>query len=161
MTGFLDLLGDPIPEGWGERGRPEHLPTERNRNKITMLLAFGWTKKRIANAVSVSVPTLNKHYFRELAVRDQARDRLEAGLAAKLLELAEDGNVAAAKEFRRLWERNDMMVADLDARAAARKGKKAPKLGKKEQALQEARQPDVATPLGELMARRSGSDAVN
>ena len=157
MSGNLDLLGDPIPEGFGRRGRPQHIPTERNRNKVMMLLAFGWVDDRIARALSITRPTLRKHYFRELRARDEARDRLDAGLAAKLLELAEDGNVSAAKEFRKLMERNDLMGADLLARAnASAKAKKAPKLGKKQQALVDAMEPDTSTTMGGLMARRSG-----
>ncbi len=39
MTGDFGLLGDPIPETWGKRGRPPHRPTENNRNKIRLLLA--------------------------------------------------------------------------------------------------------------------------
>ena len=39
MTPF-DLVGDPIPEGWGKRGRPAHIPTHENRNRISLLLAF-------------------------------------------------------------------------------------------------------------------------
>jgi hypothetical protein len=43
-----DLLGDPIPPNFGERGRPQHVPTMENRNKVRVLLAFGWTKIEIA-----------------------------------------------------------------------------------------------------------------
>ena len=44
----FDLLCDPIPKGWGKKGRPEHFPTIENRNKIRLLLAFDWTNPRIA-----------------------------------------------------------------------------------------------------------------
>ena len=47
MAEVFDLLGDPIPERWGKRGRPPHIPIERNRNKIRLLLALGWTNLRI------------------------------------------------------------------------------------------------------------------
>lgn len=42
ILGRFDLLGDPIPEGFGKRGRPEHIPTVENRNKVRLLLALGW-----------------------------------------------------------------------------------------------------------------------
>ena len=147
----FDLLGDPIPPGWGKRGRPQHIATEQNRNKVMMLLAFGWSNERIAKALSITAPTLRKSYSRELRYRDEARARLDAGLAFKLLQLAEAGNVAAAKEFRKVLERNDLVMP-----AAAPKPEKPPKLGKKEQALVDAHAPDQGTPLGELMARRLG-----
>ena len=51
MTGDFDLLGDPIPKNWGERGRPPHIPTEKKCNKSRLLLAFGWTNRRIAQAL--------------------------------------------------------------------------------------------------------------
>lgn len=159
MSGDFDLLGDPIPEGFGRRGRPQHLPTERNRNKVMMLLAFGWVDDRIARALSITRPTLRKHYFRELRVRDEARDRLDAGLAAKLLELAEAGNVAAAKEFRKIVERNDLM--GLPSGTAGKVKAKQPKLGKKEQAQVDARHPDTGTPLGDLMALRDAPSKLN
>ena len=49
--GAFDLLGDPIPEGFGARGRPPHIPTTRNRNRVRLLLALGWTKARIAQGL--------------------------------------------------------------------------------------------------------------
>ena len=71
--GRFDLLGDPIPEGWGKRGRPPHIPTMRNRNKIRVLLALGWSKRWIASAIGITKATLQKHYFVELRQRDEAR----------------------------------------------------------------------------------------
>ena len=73
MTVEFDLLGDPIPENWGKRGRPPHVTTERNCNKIRVLLALGWTNSRIAQALRITGKTLSKHYFRELRQRDEAR----------------------------------------------------------------------------------------
>lgn len=98
----LDLLGDPIPEGHGERGRPPHLATEKNRSKIMLLLAEGWTQTRIANALSITVKTLRKHYSRELRARDQALDRLKGGHRSMLWEEGRKGNVAALKEIGKI-----------------------------------------------------------
>ncbi len=64
MTGDFDLPGDPTPENWGQRGRPAHIPAERNRNKIRLLLAIGLTNTRIARALGSTGATLGKHYFR-------------------------------------------------------------------------------------------------
>lgn len=160
MSENLDLLGDPIPEGWGKRGRPAHLVTVDNRRKVVVLLAFGWNNERIAKALSITPPTLRKNYFRELRFRGEARDRVEAGLAMQLWDLAKDGNVAAAKEFRKVMERNDMMNYG-QLPASPEKPAKPPKLGKKEEALRAAQEPDEGTPLGELMAHRQGGQGVH
>lgn len=158
MSLILDLFGDPVPTNWGERGRPEHIASQQNRNKVNMLVALGWSNKRIAASLFITLPTLRKHYFSELRFRDVARDRLDAGLAMKLWEQVQDGNVGAMKEFQKLLERNDLMLYGQAARPAAAQGKdeKPPKLGKKEEALRAAQHPDIASTLGELMARRQG-----
>jgi hypothetical protein len=148
MSENFDLFGDPIPDGWGKRGRPQHIATLQNRNKVTMLVAFGWNNERIAHALGITPPTLRRNYFRELKFRDEQRDRLDASLAMRLWTQVEAGNVAAIKEFRKLLERNDLLLYGQTAPPAE------PRLGKKERALQEAREPDTGTPLGELMARR-------
>ncbi len=37
-----------------------------NRDKVSLLLALGWSNVRIANAVGISAPTLRKCYRAEL-----------------------------------------------------------------------------------------------
>lgn len=74
-----------------------------------MLVALGWSNKRIAAALYVTLPTLRKHYFSELKFRDVARDRLNSTMACKLWGLFMAGNVAAGKEFRSFLEINDRM----------------------------------------------------
>ncbi len=95
MSEIFDLFGDPVPSNWGGRGRPEHIPTQQNRNRVSMLVALGWSNARIAAALYVTQPTLRKHYFSELKFREVARDRLEAGVAMKLWEGVQAGNVSA------------------------------------------------------------------
>ena len=96
-----------------------------------MLVALGWSNKRIAASLFVTLPTLRKHYFSELKFREVARDRLNATMATKLWELFMDGNVAAGKEFKDFVERNDRMGAEAamgvtpaDQPPRARAGKK-------------------------------------
>lgn len=161
MDQVLDLFGEPVPANWGLRGRPEHIATQQNRNRVSMLVAFGWSNKRIAAALFVTLPTLRKHYFSELKFREVARDRLNATLATKLWELFLAGNVAAGKEFRALMEQNDLMLYGQTAPPADQSPAKEPKLGKKEAALVAANQPDRATTLGGLMAQRQSSDKPN
>ncbi|MGJ5149855.1 hypothetical protein [Bradyrhizobium sp. HKCCYLR1023] len=112
MGEVFDLFGDPVPANWGKRGRPEHIPTQKNRNRVSLLLAMGWSNARIAAALLVTLPTLRKHYFSELRFRDVARDRLDAGVAEKLWEGVQAGNVGAIKEFRSFMDRNDRMEAE-------------------------------------------------
>lgn len=110
MAEVLDLFGDPVPSNWGGRGRPEHVPTQQNRNRVSLLVALGWSNSRIADALFVTQPTLRKHYFSELKYRDVARDRLVAQVGVKLLDGVNAGNVSAIREFQKYLERNDLML---------------------------------------------------
>jgi hypothetical protein len=160
MTQTFDLFGDLVPEGWGKRGRPQHIATLENRNKVNMLLAFGWNNERIARALGITAPTLRKNYFRELKFREEARDRLDSSLAMKCWEQVQAGNVGAMREFARLLERNDLMTYGQRSRPQAAPTKKEPKLGKKEAAELAAQQPDRSTTLGDLMAQRQVDDGL-
>ncbi|MBP0438432.1 hypothetical protein [Tianweitania sediminis] len=138
MTDFeaaFDLLGDPIPANFGGRGRPPHVPTKENRNKIMLLLAQGWVDKRIAGALGISEPTLRKHYFRELKVRDLARDRVEAIGLLSLWNMGREGNVAAMKEY---FRRHDTAIGDAFGDKVEDEKRK---LGKKERDRIEANNP--------------------
>ena len=70
MSEILDLLGDPILPNWGKRGRPPHIPTQRNRCKIRLLLGLSWVDNQIARALRITIATLRKHYFVELRTRE-------------------------------------------------------------------------------------------
>ena len=129
----IDLFGDPIPANWGKPGRPEHVPSQQNRNKVSMLVALGWSNARIAGALFVTVPTLRKHYFSELHYRAVARDRLDASLAMTLWQEVQKGNVGAVREFNRFIERNDLMLFGQTGRSDRVKKLKVPKLGKKQE----------------------------
>jgi hypothetical protein len=159
VTEIFDLFGEPVPANWGERGRPQHIASQKNRNRVSMLVALGWSNQRIASALFITLPTLRKHYFSELKFRDVSRDRLNATMATKLWELFMSGNVAAGKEFRDFVEKNDLMLYGQTGQPP--KSEKAPKLGKKEAELLAAQQPDTGTPLGELMAQRQGGERPN
>jgi hypothetical protein len=159
MSQVFDLFGEPVPEGWGERGRPQHIATQQNRNRVSMLVAWGWSNKRIASALFVTLPTLRKHYFSELKFRDVARDRLLAAMGTKYLELLMAGNVAAGKALTELTEKNDLMLYGQTQQPT--KAEKPAKLGKKEAALAAAQQPDRNSSLGERMARRQSGDSGN
>jgi hypothetical protein len=151
MDQIFDLFGDPVPENKGKRGRPQHIPTQENRNKVSMLLAMGRSNERIANALNVTLPTLRKHYFSELKFRDTARDRLDARLAMTLWGQFQGGNTGAGREFIRLLERNDMAFGQRGAPAPAVEVEKAEKLGKKERADREAQTAHQGTDWNKLL----------
>lgn len=133
MAEEFDLFGNPVIDRRGKAGRPSYVPNERDSNKIKLLLALGWTNERIAHAISLSVPTLRKHYFQLLKVRDYQRDMLDAARLAKLWDLFMSGNVGASKEFGRLLEKSDAMQADRAFRGDDSSPEPRPeRLGKKE-----------------------------
>lgn len=142
MAQDFDLLGDPIPEGFGKRGRPAHVPTDEKRRLIIMLLAFDWTVEKIAAALNITPPTLRKNYFRELRTKVEARARVEAKLLASLMSEAEKGNVSAIDKYMKRLDKHDL--AELSSKVAARgyKPSPEPKKGKKEL------QKDAATQVG-------------
>ena len=101
MTAIFDLFGNPYVEKPSKRGRPPHEVTLKTRNRVSMLVALGWTNPRVAAALGVTLPTLHKHYFYELRQREVARDRLDMRRLELAWELAESGNVGAFKEIGR------------------------------------------------------------
>ena len=139
MTENFDLLGDPIPEGFGKRGRPPHMPTAEKRKIVMMLLAFEWSQERIAAALSITPPTLRKNYFRELKFREEARARVEAKLLDALMIEVEAGNVSAIDKFLKRLDKHDL-AALADRVGNRAREKKQPKLGKKEQQREAAGQ---------------------
>ncbi|QOF71462.1 hypothetical protein IG197_27595 [Aminobacter sp. SR38] len=131
-TENFDLFGNPFVERPTKRGRPPHDVTPKTRNRVSMLVALGWTNPRISAAMGVTLPTLHKHYFYELRQRKVARDRLELRRLEMAWDMAEAGNVGAFKEFGKLLERNDRMEIERqmgsqpkpDASSPERPGKK-------------------------------------
>lgn len=109
MEPNFDLFGNPVRVGFGQRGRPPYEPSERDRNKVKLLLALGWVNQRIANALGVSLPTLKRYFRAELKVRDAMRDMLEARRIEIAMEQANAGNITALRELGALIDRNDRM----------------------------------------------------
>jgi hypothetical protein len=156
MTQTFDLLGDPVPEGWGRRGRPPHVVTDDNRRKVLLLLAFDYTDAMLARALRITRPTLRKHYFRELRARDEALPALEASTLAALFKGVQDGNASA---IRMMLERLDRRRLEL-AGATFGTGVGADaeddededgKLGKKRRAALDARTAHEGTSWGDLL----------
>jgi len=130
----IDLFGHPVRAKFGQRGRPPYEPTEKDRNKIKLLLALGWSIERMANGVGVSPATVKRYFRAELKQRDAMRDRLDARRFEIAMELANDGNVPALKELGKMIERSDLMSIDRrlqDAQEGRSSEGDKPKLGKK------------------------------
>ena len=100
---IFDLLGDPIPDGFGKRGRPPHMVSDEKRLKVRVLLAFSGDEQDVADGMGVSLPTLRKHYFRELRDKVSARKQLKASLLFNLARGAAEGNATSIdKLFKRI-----------------------------------------------------------
>lgn len=109
MEPNFDLFGHPVREGFGSRGRPPYEPTEKDRNKVKLLMALGWVNSRIANAIGVSPATLKRYFRADMRERDAMRDRLDARRFEIALEQANAGNVTALRELGAMIDRNDRM----------------------------------------------------
>ncbi len=107
------LFGWPAMPWKGARGRPPHVATEENINKVKLLMALDWTVERIANALGITQPTLRRHYISVLKLRALARDALDARRAELLWQQVEKGNVGAMKQF-------GLMVEEADRRSKSR-----------------------------------------
>lgn len=144
----FDLLGDPIPEGHGRKGRPPHNPTLENRRKVMVLAAFDKNEEQIAAALAITPPTLRKHYFRELRGRLEARHRVEGKLLVALLTEVDKGNVSAIDKLFKRFDRHDLAIGNVVRPVKATKG---PKKGKKETAIEQAHSAHEGTPWGGLL----------
>ncbi|ARS29069.1 hypothetical protein [Sphingomonas sp. KC8] len=132
-----DLFGAPAHRRHEWRGRPEHAWSLENSNKVLLMFAQRRSVKEAATAIGVSVPTLRKHYFSEVAKREAAVIMMEATQLARLNSAAVAGNVAAEKElFKRLEKERQRVVAQSLASPAP----KPERLGKKESAARKAEQ---------------------
>ena len=140
MDQDFDLFGNPSRPGLGQRGRPRYEATEKDRNKIKMLLALGWGNQRIANAMDISLATLKRYFRADLKIRDVMRDRLVARQFEIALEQANAGNMAALKELDRLLDKNDRMYAERLMKRSQEEPDPTAKLGKKARAAIEAEQ---------------------
>lgn len=147
----FDLFGNPVRDRHGQRGRPAFQVTDRNRNKVKLLLALGWNNERVANAVECSLATLKRYFRAELKVRDQMRDRLEAERLMSVAEQAAAGNIGAHRVLGNLIDRNDRMNAERSLAAQPRTDR----VGKKEERAVKGIDADRAL-QDELLAEVSG-----
>lgn len=134
----IDLFGYPDRPGRGQRGRPRFRPTLRDRNRVRLLLALGWSNERIAAAVEVSLPTLRRYFKAELKEREVMRDRFDARRFELAMEQANRGNMAALREVNRMVDRNDRALLEARLRSGQEEESKQEDVGKKEAARRAA-----------------------
>ncbi|WP_193217711.1 hypothetical protein [Roseobacter sp. TSBP12] len=127
-----DLFGNPVRQGKGKRGRPTFEVTERNRNKVKLLLALGWSNERVSNAIDCSLATLKRYFRAELSEREMMRDRLEAERIMVMSESALNGVIGAARVFQQMLDRNDEMQAERSLVSRPAKHRPLMVLGKKQ-----------------------------
>lgn len=140
MDQHFDLFGNPSQPGLGQKGRPRYQATDKDRNKVKMLLALGWGNQRIANALDVSLATLKRYFRADLKIRDVMRDRLVARQFEIALEQANAGNMTALKLLDQMMDKNDRMYAERRLERAQSDDDPKVKLGKKERAAIEAKE---------------------
>lgn len=137
---ILDMFGHPVVPRSGGRGRPEHIWTLENSNRVLLSFARGLSVKQTAMVVGVSAPTLRKVYFSEVARRANAQVLMEMTQLARLNNLATAGNVTAEKE---LMKQMDRLRQRDEVRAMApppSNTSRPDRLGKKESAAKAAEQ---------------------
>jgi ATP/maltotriose-dependent transcriptional regulator MalT len=139
----FDLFGNPVRAGTGRRGRPAFQVTERNANKVRLLLALGWANQRVANAIGCSLATLKRHFRADLEFRDAMRDRLDAERIMATADQALKGNVGAQRLLDQMIEKNDRMEIERQLSQAP----KSERLGKKEIAVSRAMDADAELEL--------------
>lgn len=153
------LFGDPVYRVKRKQGRPPFEWTQENANKVSMLLACGWSNDRIAGVVldprtgkPISVPTLKRYFRSELMVRDQARDMLRARQLMAAAEQAFKGNVGAQRLLDQLVAKNDASLESMMPQG--RRPAAAPPKGKKELSADKAEAAERALEAEAASARQ-------
>jgi hypothetical protein len=145
MAREFDLFGEPIPENKGKPGANGHVATSENVNKVRMLVLSRWTSAQIAEELGITVPTLNKHYFKNSSIKRARKTVLSEVKGRVLLQLdkeASAGNVSALKELFKILEREQLADLSADMTSPAKGKAPKPKLGKKQQRMIDAAEPD-------------------
>lgn len=75
-------------------GKPEHVPTDKDRNLVSLAMLNDMTHKQAARLVGINEETLRKHYADEL---EHGKARLLSMVAANLYRIAQQtANMKAA-----------------------------------------------------------------
>lgn len=134
-----------------KRGRPAHIPTPKARLTVRVMKCDGRTQEEIASVLGISLNTLQRKYAEELATGNIT---LRAEIMQKMATLAKKGNISAARLFITQTEGwNDRVAtaaAEAEFMAEIEKPKVKP-LGKKEQAIEDAKTAGLGSEWGDLL----------
>lgn len=111
------------PKRRGAGGRKSYRPNERDREKVEVLVAAGMTVEDIARAMSITEPTLRKHFGREL---ETGALRKRGEMLFALNRAALKGNVAAVKEALAIMDRADLATLQDQVRGKGKADKGEP-----------------------------------
>lgn len=128
-----------------KRGRPAFKATASLKREVEEMTSCGMSEDDIARAIGCSTPTLRVHFQEELLTGRSKRRREVIKL---LFKSARGGNVTAQKKLE------DMTAMAATIRPPEAPQPKVQKLGKKEQAIADAQNPDPNSTLGDLIAKR-------
>ncbi len=134
-------------------GRPAHAPTDATRLRVQRLVHAKHTDEEIALCIGINDATLRLHYGKELKY---GRMTLRAEILDLLWTAAKEKNqIGAIKTLHELSaiEAPTYKAPELPA-AAEHEEPAAPRLGKKEQKMLDAQNPDTSTDMGRLIAER-------
>lgn len=134
-----------------KRGRPQFRPTATQRREVEEMIACGMSEDDVARAVGIATETLRKHFVEELAT---AKAKRRGEVIKLLFRNARKGNVSAQKHLEAM---TSLAGTARPAERIAPTDKPAARVGKKAQEQADAQNPDVSTPIGELMARRAAA----
>lgn len=130
----VDLFGQPILPIKDRRGRPSYKKSSENQMLVTVLRAANWSHERIARILGCDEKTLRKYFSREL---DAGADLVEAETLMVNYQKMRQGNSAAIGRLLDIV--GETALASPHApRKSPEKPVKEPKLGKKEQLVEEA-----------------------
>jgi hypothetical protein len=95
---------EPDPEP-GQPGRPPHVPTEQNRQTVSLMVAAGIPLDQIAPCIGIHWQTLTKHYAEEIAT---AATRANAKVAGSLFRKATSDEHPQAVTAAIWWTKSRM-----------------------------------------------------
>ncbi|ABD25092.1 conserved hypothetical protein [Novosphingobium aromaticivorans DSM 12444] len=114
------------------QGRPPYVWSREKSNKLMVLFASGYRQRDAAAVLGCDVKTLRKVFPQECKHQAQAELITRSGLMAKLVELAESGNVSAIRQFDKMLTAE--RLKSVAGTIVERRKEKPEKLGKKDQA---------------------------
>lgn len=144
------------PKRRGAGGRKRYQPSERDREKVAVLVSSGMTVDEISRGMSLSEPTLRRYYAREI---ETGALRKRAEVLVALHRTALKGNVAAQKEAIAIMDRArlEQLQDQVRGKAAAKhEATAAEPVGKKEQAQLDAHGVVTRGPWSALVGRKRG-----